>query len=146
MLQIVRANPEDSEELKQIAILSKGFWGYSEDLMSQWAHSPIITPKSITYATVYKAVVDTSTVGWYRLWDNAKIATLDDLWILPAFMGQGIGRSLFQHAVSQARSFGALSIELDADPHALAFYEHMGCYKIGENLSEWQRFDTTHEV
>ncbi|MDR3578171.1 MAG: GNAT family N-acetyltransferase [Anaerolineaceae bacterium] len=139
MLQIVRALPADSAALKEIAILSKGFWGYPQDLMAQWAHSPIITPQSIAAAAVYKAVLETAAVGWYRLWDNSKTATLDDLWILPAFMRQGIGRSLFQHAVTQARAFGALSIELDADPNAVPFYERLGCYKFGEKLSEWQR-------
>lgn len=139
MLQIVRALPDDSADLKEIAIASKGFWGYPEDMMSKWAQSPIITPQSIAIAVVYKAILENSSVGWYRLWDGSKIAILDDLWVLPAFIGQGIGRSLFMHAVSQARSEGSLAIELDADPNAVPFYEHMGCYKVGEKLSDWQR-------
>jgi len=139
MLQIVRSLPADAQTLKEIAILSKGYWGYPENLMSQWAGSPIITPASIAVADVYHALVDTSAVAWYRLWTGSKTAILDDLWVLPAFIGQGVGRSLFLHAVSQARTSGALSIELDSDPHAQPFYERMGCYKIGETLSSWQR-------
>jgi len=139
MLQIVHALPTDSQTLKEIAILSKGYWGYSQELMAKWAQGPIITPQSIAVAVVYKGVLESSIVGWYRLWDGSKTALLDDLWVLPAFIGQGIGRSLFQHAVSQARSSGSLSIELDADPNAQAFYEHMGCYKVDEKLSDWLR-------
>ena len=139
MLQIIRASPVDSPTLKEIAILSKGYWGYSEQLMSKWAQSPIISPESITAACVYKAMVEGTTAGWYRLWDGAKTALLDDLWVLPDFIGQGIGRQLFQHSVNQARKNGALAMELDADPNAAPFYEHMGCYKIGEKMSEWQR-------
>ena len=139
MLEIIRALPADSAALKEIAVLSKGYWDYPEQLISHWAQGPLITPQSITIALVYKAVVDASTVGWYRLWGGSEIANLDDLWVLPAFIGHGIGRSLFQHAVSQARADGALAIELDADPNAQAFYERMGCYKIGENISDWQR-------
>jgi GNAT superfamily N-acetyltransferase len=139
MLQIIRALPKDSAALKEIAILSKGYWGYPDDMMSKWAQAPIITPQSIAIALVYMAVLESAIVGWYRLWDGSKTAILDDLWVLPDFMGRGIGRSLFQHAVSQARSGGSLAIELDADPNAFAFYERMGCYKIGENISDWQR-------
>ena len=139
MLQIVCALPGDSQTLKEIAILSKGYWGYSQELMAKWAQGPIITPQSIAVAVVYKGVLESSIVGWYRLWDGSKIALLDDLWILPDFIRQGIGRSLFEHAAAQARSAGSFSIELDSDPHAQAFYERMGCYKVGEKLSDWLR-------
>jgi RimJ/RimL family protein N-acetyltransferase len=140
MFQILRALPADSDTLKQIAIASKGYWNYSEELMTQWANSPIITPASITAAAVYKALVDTSTVGWYRLWTGDKTDILDDLWVIPAFIGKGIGRSLFQHAVAQARADGALYIELDSDPNSQPFYEHMGCINIGESLTPWDRY------
>ena len=46
-IEINQAKPEDSERLKQIAIASKSYWGYSEHLISQWAQTPIITPESI---------------------------------------------------------------------------------------------------
>ncbi len=51
---------------------------------------------------------------------------LDDLWIDPDWMGQGIGRLLFQHAEGQARRSGATRMEWEAEPNAIAFYEKMG--------------------
>jgi hypothetical protein len=46
---------------------------------------------------------------------------------------------LFQHAVSQARLHGAEAFEQDTDPHAVAFYQRLGCRVIGQSLSEWGR-------
>jgi GNAT superfamily N-acetyltransferase len=65
---------------------------------------------------------------------------LEDLWVLPAYIGRGVGRRLFRHAASQARMQGADAFELDADPHAEAFYQRMGCRVIGQRLSEWGRW------
>ncbi len=140
MLNIARACAQDSTLLREICIQSKGYWGYPDHLMSQLARSTIITPESIARDVVYKACLDEFTVGWYRLLPQAPIAILDDLWVLPEFVGKGIGRALFQHAVIQAQSLGALAIELDADPNALPFYERMGCSVIGQSLSEWGRY------
>jgi GNAT superfamily N-acetyltransferase len=138
-VRIVRAQPQDSVILKEICITSKGYWGYPDHLMSQFAQTPIITPESIVRDIVYKACVDAATVGWYRLLRQAPVAILDDLWVSPAFMGKGIGRALFQHMVSQAQSLGALVIELDSDPNASPFYERMGCSTMGQSLTEWGR-------
>jgi GNAT superfamily N-acetyltransferase len=139
MVDIIRAMPGEAAFLKDIAIASKGYWGYPEELISKWAQTTIITPEAIANDLVFKACVDLDVAGWYRFIPQSLMATLEDLWILPAYMGQGIGRRLFEHAVEQARSNGAVEFELDADPHAVPFYQKMGCKVIGESLSEWGR-------
>jgi GNAT superfamily N-acetyltransferase len=139
MILIVRAELQDAVILKEIAVAAKGHWGYPDHLMTEWAQTPIITAESIAAGIVFKACTESSVVGWYRLLPHSVIAILEDLWVLPAFMGKGIGRALFEHAVDQACHFGAQNIELDADPNAEPFYERMGCRVIGESLSEWGR-------
>ena len=139
-LQIVQARSEDAPILRQVAIQSKGYWGYPVHWMEQFARSPIITPESIASDVVYKACVEVSVVGWYRLLPKTPLAILDDLWVLPAWIGQGIGRALFEHASEQARLLGALAIELEADPNAVPFYQRMGSRVIGQSLSEWGRY------
>ena len=139
MFQIIRAQPQDSATLKEIAIAAKRYWGYPDHLIAQWAQTPIITPESIAADNVFKACAQASVIGWYRLLNRPPTVILEDLWLLPAYMGKGIGRALFEHAVDQARRYGALEIELDADPNAAPFYAKMGCRVIGETLSEWGR-------
>jgi GNAT superfamily N-acetyltransferase len=138
-LEIIRAVPSEAITLKEIAIASKSYWGYSESLITQWAQTSIITPKVIVDDLVFKACVNGPAVGWYRLILKVFPALLEDLWVLPVFIGCGIGRALFLHAVDQARGNGMLVFELEADPHAVPFYQRMGCKVIGESLSEWGR-------
>lgn len=138
-IKINQAKPEDSEKLKQIAIASKSYWGYSEHLMSQWAQTPIITPESIDKDKVYLTRVNSVIIGWYRLLIRLPTIVLEDLWVLPDYIGKGVGRNLFEHAVRQAKLSGSQYLELEADPNAEPFYTRMGCRIIGESISEWGR-------
>ena len=71
-------------------------------------------------------------VAYYSLKHDDEYLWLDNLWVLPEFMGQGIGKQLFQHALERSRARGASILKIEADPHAQAFYERMGATKIGE--------------
>ena len=61
---------------------------------------------------------------------------LDNLWVLPEFMGQGIGQQLFQHALERSRERGESVLKIEADPNAKSFYEKMGARQIGEHHGE----------
>ncbi len=138
-IEIHQAKPEDWERLGQIAVASKSYWGYSEHLLLQWAQTPIITPDSIKKDTVYVACINSFLIGWYRLLIRLPVVILEDLWVLPDYIGKGVGRNLFEHAIQQANLSGAERLELDADPNAEPFYTRMGCQVIGESISEWGR-------
>ncbi|WP_322814814.1 GNAT family N-acetyltransferase [Chloroflexus sp.] len=136
---IVRAQPSDAALLKQIAVAAKRYWGYPDHLINQWAASPIITPAAIDHDLVFAAHQQGQPIGWYRLIVDSSPAILEDLWVIPSWIGQGVGRMLFTHAVAQCRAQRIAQIELDADPHAVGFYRNMGCTVIGETISEWNR-------
>lgn len=137
---IVRVEPEDASLLREIAIQSKDYWGYPTEWMAQFAQTLLITEESIAQDIVYKACVQGAAVGWYRLLPGNSVAILDDLWVVPAWIGRGMGGALFRHAEAQARLLGAQAIELDADPNAAPFYEHMGFRVIGQSLTDWGRY------
>ena len=61
---------------------------------------------------------------------------LDNLWVLPGFMGQGIGKQLFHHALERSRALGESVLKIEADPNAQSFYEKMGARKVGESHSQ----------
>jgi N-acetylglutamate synthase-like GNAT family acetyltransferase len=62
-------------------------------------------------------------------------AILENLFIKPDSIGQGIGKLLFQHAQEQAKQLGVRKLTLESDPNAREFYEHMGMKQIGEKKS-----------
>ncbi len=138
-VEIIQAQIEDADRLRQIAIASKSYWGYSSQLISEWAKTPIITSQEIYVDKVYLAHINHVVVGWYRLQTHLPAMRLEDLWELPDYIGKGIGRRLFEHAIEQANLSGAQYLELEADPNAESFYARMGCKKIGESISEWGR-------
>ena len=74
-------------------------------------------------------------MGFYSLTTRPR-PDLNHLWVLPNAMGRGIGRALFEHAVTQARMLGLTSFEIEADPNAEGFYLRMGAKRIGANVSE----------
>jgi Acetyltransferase (GNAT) family. len=73
--------------------------------------------------------------GFYVLTTEDDGLHLDHLWIVPGAMRRGIGRGLFEHAVSQARQLGFDSIKIEADPNAEGFYKRMGARRVGATIS-----------
>jgi|GEM_PF-609054 len=138
-IEIVRAQPHDAATLKLIAVAAKSHWGYPEHLIAEWAASPIISPMDIAHSPVYVAYNAQQAIGWYRLLIDRSPAILEDLWVMPSWIGRGIGRALFEHAIAYCHAHGVTQMELDADPNAVGFYLRMGGRVIGERISEWQR-------
>jgi GNAT superfamily N-acetyltransferase len=51
---------------------------------------------------------------------------LDDLWIEPDWMGQGIGTKMFRFAADRGRAAGHTAMEWESERHATGFYERLG--------------------
>lgn len=102
----------------------------------------IWTPQ-LTFDAVYfekneswAAELDEQPVAFYTLLVKNGTAWLENLWVAPEVIGSGIGRMLFQHAVQTASGRGYETLQLEADPNAVGFYENMGMHKIGKRHSE----------
>ena len=62
---------------------------------------------------------------------------LEDLFVLPAYRGQGVGKALLQGTIERARVQHCGRVEwsvLDWNAPAIAFYEHMGA----DILPDWR--------
>lgn len=60
----------------------------------------------------------------YRLADG--IAELEDLFVDPPWMRRGIAEALVLDLSERLRTMGFESLEVTANPHASAFYAHLG--------------------
>lgn len=136
MISIRRVHPEESDELTQIALAAKRHWGYPERWIEIWTLQLTFSAEYFEANESWVAVVDGKAVAFYTLLDDHGNVSLENLWVMPGYMGKGIGRELFLHALGLARERGYKIIQLDADPNAVGFYEKMGMYKIGERHSE----------
>ena len=81
------------------------------------------------------AVVDEEPIAYYSLKHDGKSLWLDNLWVLPDLMGQGVGKQLFEHAIERCRVRGVSILKIESDPNAQAFYEKMGACKMDEHHS-----------
>jgi GNAT superfamily N-acetyltransferase len=78
---------------------------------------------------------DGTPVGYYRLTLHGDLAEIEELFVEPEWIGQGIGRKLFDHAVASARRRGCAGLEWETDADAAGFYLAMGGHKIGSTPS-----------
>jgi GNAT superfamily N-acetyltransferase len=51
---------------------------------------------------------------------------LEDLFVDPPWMRQGVGRQLVEDLLTLARGLGAARVQVTANPHAMAFYRSVG--------------------
>jgi GNAT superfamily N-acetyltransferase len=133
---IIRSQASQSARLSEIAHAAKRHWGYPERWMELWDEVLTITPDYISGNEVYSATDGEKVVGFYALIINGEKATLDHLWIDPKYIGTGLGKALFIHAVEKAAEHHVSLIEVESDPNAEGFYKHMGAKRIGETSSE----------
>jgi GNAT superfamily N-acetyltransferase len=133
---IQRATPKQADELTHIAQAAKAHWGYPQRWLEIWAPQLTFHPEYFERNQGWVATVDEMPIGFYTLQEENGNACIENLWILPEFIGKGIGRMLFLHAVEQARGRGHQVLQLEADPNAAGFYERMGMHKVDEHYYE----------
>ncbi len=135
-MRIRRASPEDSTTLTQIAHDAKQHWGYPDHWIEHWRDDLTISADFINSNPVYVAEHDEALVGFYALVVGEEKAVLDHLWVTPEYIGSGIGKQLFLHAMQGAAGQNFSAVEISSDPHAEGFYQKMGAYRMGETVSE----------
>jgi ribosomal protein S18 acetylase RimI-like enzyme len=135
-IYIRRAHPADATALTVIAISAKRHWGYPERWIEIWRPQLTFSPQYFEKNESWAAVMNGAPVAFYTVQEQQGNAWLENLWVLPEWMGRGIGKRLFLHAVDMARQRGYTLLQLEADPNAVGFYEKMGMRRVGERQSE----------
>lgn len=135
-MTIRHALPKDAATLTQIAHDAKRHWGYPEHWIRHWQDDLTISPDFVSKNPVYVAEQDGELMGFYALIVRDEKAELEHMWVAPRFIGQGIGKDLFIHAMGEAAGQNVTAVEISSDPNAEGFYRKMKAEKIGEVASE----------
>ena len=136
MILIRLIHPSEAGVLTQIALNAKRFWGYPEHWIELWKPQLTFDAEYFQANESWAADVDGQPVAFYTLLDKDGVAWLENLWVMPEYIGKGIGRMLFLHGMELAQLRGYKIFQLEADPNAATFYEKMGMYKIAERRYE----------
>jgi GNAT superfamily N-acetyltransferase len=133
---IRRARPEEAGLLSALGLRSKAHWGYDAEFLAACRVDLTLSADDIASSSVYVCDGVDAPLGYYRLvLQDDGVAELDALFVEPAAMGQGVGRSLWQHAVTTAATLGCSEMVWQSDPQAEGFYLAMGARRAGESES-----------
>jgi ribosomal protein S18 acetylase RimI-like enzyme len=134
--QIRHAISKEATALSQIAFAAKAHWGYPKYWLEIWKPQLTFSPEYFEKNESWVAEIKGVSIAFYTLQEKNGNAWIENLWVSPEFIGKGVGKKLFLHAVGVCRQRGHETLQLEADPNAVGFYEKMGMYKIGERHSE----------
>lgn len=131
MVTFRRASPEAAEELTALTLASKAHWGYDRDFMDLARPGLTVTPEYLEADECWVAEIDGDIIGWFSLVPIPDGLLLDNFFLLPAHIGSGVGRLMWDEAVRRAEAAGVERMTLEADPNAAGFYERMGARLMG---------------
>lgn len=135
-LKISRANSEHANQLTQIAISAKRHWNYPEAWIQYWLPQLTISEEYISTNEIWMMSNEEKPIAFYSISQDEEGYELGHLWVLPEYIGKGIGKQLFSHFRERCRLLNISSLKIYADPNAQSFYEKMGAKKISEHHSD----------
>jgi GNAT superfamily N-acetyltransferase len=137
-VEVQPARPEEGERLREIAVAAKGHWGYEPERVRQWGATLDFSAASL--GETYVAEAGGRAIAWYALEARGDVVWLADMWVEPAWIGKGVGSILFRHAFERAGELGGRTLEWEAEPNAVGFYERVGGRYLRDGKpSEWGR-------
>ncbi len=136
-LRLRVARPADAEAITQLTLRAKAHWGYDETFLALVGPALTCTAADLGIATERVEVLeaDGRLLGFFRLRRLTELAFLEDLFVDPGAMGQGLGRRLFLRAAEVAREWGYGVLEFESDPYAERFYLRLGCERVAMSPS-----------
>ena len=129
------ARPGEAGLLSQLALRSKGHWGYDRAFLDACQAELTFRPDEIRPRRMVVAESAGRVLGFYSLDGDPPEGELGNMWVEPGSIGTGLGRRLWQHAMETAQTAGFESLRLDAEPAAEGFYRAMGAERIAESPS-----------
>ena len=132
----------DLDAINQLLRISKASWGYDTQFMDTFMHHCSTTSECIQQNKIKLFFDNEKLIGFYSFIINENEDPqlyLDDFFVHPQYIGQDIGKFMWQHCVQFAVSINQNRFSLLSDPNATEFYKKMGCVQIGSRESPMQK-------
>ena len=152
---IRKAKTTESKILTDISFAAKRYWNYPQQNFDIWHDELTITDKYIEDNAVFVYQQGGQVIAYYSIVQLESDVVvncitihaglwLEHMFVLPDFIGQGIGRQMFKHMAETLKQYDVDSIGILADPNAKGFYQKLGCRYIGEYPSSIKDRSTPH--
>jgi predicted GNAT family acetyltransferase len=118
-MTIQKAIPHDHKLLTEITKKSKAYWGYSDEQIEIWSELLTVTKEYIETKSVYNLIVDNKIIGYYSFFhESENTIKLDNLFVLPNFIGKGFGKILMNDFLVRMKNSDAQKVILNSEPNA----------------------------
>ena len=132
-MKIEKALKKDAQDLTELTIRSKSYWNYDQKQIETWRDELSVSEAYIIENHVYKLTENNTIMGYYSYYEiNKSEVMLENLFVEPEYIGQGIGKRLMSDFLNRVINSGYQKVRLDADPNAENFYAKLGFKVIGK--------------
>jgi N-acetylglutamate synthase-like GNAT family acetyltransferase len=118
-------NVNDLQELNSISLKSKKYWGYPQEWIELWKDELTLTPEEISDHFILVVETRNRIVGFGALSETDEYFEIEHLWVLPEYMGKGIGSKLIKKLLSRVK-MNKKPVIVISDPNAENFYKSHG--------------------
>ncbi|TQV89297.1 GNAT family N-acetyltransferase [Aliikangiella coralliicola] len=135
--KVVKLSPAHADIMHQVAMRSKAHWGYSEEFMLQ-CREELSYPASRFQQQEFYGVFENgeSLAGIAGALDNKNNTfEVTDLFVLPKFIGTGLGTHLFKFLRQRVIELGGKELQVQSDPNAEVFYQKVGFNTVSRTES-----------
>ncbi|MEL7002057.1 MAG: GNAT family N-acetyltransferase [Bacteroidota bacterium] len=119
------AELSDLQSLNSISVKSKAYWGYPDSWMKNWSDVLTLDPAQLSEQNILVLEVESKIIGFCSIVEEVQNYEILHLWILPEYIGKGLGKKLLDQAISQFVKSNK-PIVVEADPNAEIFYQRQG--------------------
>ena len=132
-MTIEKAIASDSNVLTELTKKSKDYWGYGTAQIQAWEEALTVSKAYIEAKEVYKLIDGEVIIGYYAYFhEDTETARLDNLFILPEYIGKGLGKLLLGDFLERIRKDGIHTVTVHSDPNAEGFYKAFGFKTVGQ--------------
>lgn len=142
------AIPQEADILTVLARKSNRIWEYPEAYHQKWDNELYMDPSHITRNMVYLAELAKEVIGYFSIVYmrvDCQLGSrfvnrgfwLENLFVLPEYMGKGVGSALLQHAKLLCRKQDIKKLYVFVEPYARGFYDRMGGQFIRQSPTEF---------
>jgi GNAT superfamily N-acetyltransferase len=130
------AEASEAHPLSELALRSKGYWGYSAEFLKACRKELSVDIRYLEHHPVFVLDHNGKPAGFYSLEQISEHEVeLGLLFVEPKHIGLGFGRQLIEHAKQQALQAGYRSMLIQGDPNAARFYLAAGGEPAGSSPS-----------
>ncbi len=135
-----KATITELDKLNQFLRDSKGVWGYSDSFLDDFIKKFGLTENHLQTNEVMMFEENSQLKAIFSFSYKSDEAKLDDFFVAPALIRQGLGKLMWQAVLEYACAKNWPSFILISDPNAQGFYEKMGAVKIADHETFSGRF------